>query len=116
MERRRTADRRSLRRVLADIAGDAEKYARELCRNCVRSSRKHPPTPTFYGFTSRGILWREVVESIARRSVLMSLRETRRNRFQACSFIRLRSRLRSAQAMARCPAEAGVAAKEDNHS
>ena len=34
-----------------------------------------------YGFTPKSILWREVVEAIARRSVSVSLGERRRIRF-----------------------------------
>ena len=41
-----------------------------------------PPTNTgVYGFTSRSIVWREVVESIARRGDSVSLGERRRIRF-----------------------------------
>jgi hypothetical protein len=42
---------------------------------------KPPRTTLVYGFTSRSILWREVVESVARRAVSISLGERRRIRF-----------------------------------
>ena len=53
----------------------------ELCRNCVRSPPKPPTNTGVYGFTSRSILGREGVESIALRSVSVSLGERRRSRF-----------------------------------
>jgi uncharacterized OsmC-like protein len=53
------------RHVPRSIATYAHKCRSELCRNCVRSPRNRPTNTDVYGFTSRGIMRREVVESIA---------------------------------------------------
>ena len=53
----------------------------ELCRNCVRCPRNSPTNTDVYRFTSRSMLWREVVESTARRGVSVSLGERRQNCF-----------------------------------
>jgi hypothetical protein len=53
----------------------------ELCRNCVRCPRNSPTNTDVYGFTSRRMQWREVVESTAQRGVSVSLGERRPNCF-----------------------------------
>jgi hypothetical protein len=53
----------------------------ELCRNCVRCPRNSPPNTEVYRFTSRRMLWREVVDATTRRGVSVSLGERRPNCF-----------------------------------
>jgi len=53
----------------------------ELCRNCVRCPRHSPTNTDVSWFTSRRMLWREVVEWLARRGVSASLGERRPLRF-----------------------------------
>jgi hypothetical protein len=53
--------------------------------NCVlcKVAPKTLPRSDVYGFTPRSILWREVVDSIARRDVSVSLGAHRRSRFRS---------------------------------
>ena len=52
-----------------------------LCRNCVRCPRNSPTNADVYRFTSRRMLWREVVEATTQRGVSVSLGERRPNCF-----------------------------------
>ena len=45
----RSSSRRRSRSVPTTIKQYEKKWQSELCRNCVRSPRKHPQTPTFTG-------------------------------------------------------------------
>ena len=63
----------------------ADKPHFELCRNCVRCPRNSPTNTDVYGFTSRRMQWREVVEPIARGSVSVNSLPVARIAFQACA-------------------------------
>jgi hypothetical protein len=57
------------------------KCCSELCRNCVRSPRNHRQIPLFTGLHREGLCGGKSFESIARRSVSVSLGERWRSRF-----------------------------------
>ena len=79
---------------------------RRLCRNCVRWAWNRRRVPTNNGL-HRGTSWK-------RKSLIRMRKEACRYHwvsvtkiaFQACAFIRLRSRVSSSRATARCPAKA----------
>ena len=101
-----------------DVRTDATAYARkcrsELCRNCVRSPRKHPQTPTFTGSHQEAFCGRKSLNRLREEMFQYLSVSVAGFVFQACSFIRLRSRPAHRRATARCPARSGVAAEEDN--
>ena len=72
------------RRVQSNINEYANKCGSELCRNCVRSPRKHPQTPTFTGSHQEAFCGGKSLNRLREQPSAYYLVSVARIAFQAC--------------------------------